>query len=360
MTNAAFYAQKLMANHQLVDGQIVLELDGLRIGVRSNTSALLEKLGMYFSHVLGAGPADLEVLALQSAAMDLGVEFVDWHREPGKTGRKDTYVNLADGRLHRKARTGMIFLQSDQHRIAVGPCLENDNQVINFINALYMSHLQQDGALICHASGLTMNWQCLGMAGLSGGGKSTLMLHMLAHQGVRYLTNDRLFLKREADEVRAIGIPKLPRINPGTIVHNETLLPLLSEQRRKELLALPQQELWALEEKYDVDVQDIYGDDKFASNAVLAAFLILNWSLDSTEPCTIEQVDLSARRELLGAIMKSPGPFYQLKDGSFYGDENELVPSTYLEMLEGVPIFEARGAVDFEQAVRFGLDQLKD
>lgn len=360
MTNAAFYAQKLIADHQLVDGQIVLELDGLRIGVRANTNALLEKLGMYFSHVLGAGPADIEVLALQSDALDLGVEFTDWHREPGKTGRKDTYVNLPDGRLHRKARTGMIFLQSDAHHIAAGPCLENDNQVINFINALYMSHLQQNGALICHASGLTMNWQCLGMAGFSGGGKSTLMLHMLAEQGVRYLTNDRLFLQREADEVKAMGIPKLPRINPGTIVHNETLMPMLSEQRREELLALAPQELWALEEKYDVDVEDIYGEDKIASNAVLAAFLILNWSLDSTEPCTIEQVDLSARRELLDAVMKSPGPFYQFKDGSFYGDENELSFDAYLEMLADIPIFEARGGVDFEQAARFGLDQLKD
>jgi len=360
VTNAAYYAQKISADHQLVDGQIVLELDGLHIGVRANTSALLEKLGMYFSHVLGAGPADIEVLALQSDALDLGVEFTDWHREPGKTGRKDTYVNLPDGRLHRKARTGMIFLQSDAHRIAVGPCLENDNQVINFINALYMSHLQQNGALICHASGLTMNWQCLGMAGFSGGGKSTLMLHMLAEQGVRYLTNDRLFLQREADEVRAMGIPKLPRINPGTIVHNETLMPMLSAQRREELLALAPQELWALEEKYDVDVEDIYGEDKFAPSTGLAAFLILNWNLDSSQPCTIEQVDLSVRRELLDAIMKSPGPFYQFKDGSFNGDENELSPDAYLEMLAGVPIFEASGGVDFEQAARFGLDRLKD
>jgi len=134
VTNADDYAQILLADQDVVDGQAILELDGLRIAVRSNSTALLEKLGMYFSHVLGAGPADVEVLAIERDALDLDVEFVDWHRELGTSGRNDTYVNVSGGRLHRCANTEMIFLQSDSHSIAAGPCLANDHQVIDFIN----------------------------------------------------------------------------------------------------------------------------------------------------------------------------------------------------------------------------------
>jgi|GEM_PF-3698129 len=45
--------------------------------------------------------------------------------------------------------------------------------------------------------------------------------HRLDRDGVSYLTNDRLFVRSSPDGVEAVGIPKLPRINPpGTIVRN--------------------------------------------------------------------------------------------------------------------------------------------
>jgi len=61
-------------------------------------------------------------------------DFKDWTREFGKSGRKDSYVDIEDARLIHKVRTGMVFLQSSDQKIAAGPCLQNDNQVINFIN----------------------------------------------------------------------------------------------------------------------------------------------------------------------------------------------------------------------------------
>ena len=110
----------------------------------------------------------LEVrLVLSATGFDFGgahdgPEFIDWAREPGKTGRKDSYLDLDGGRLVRKVRTGMVFLQSAGERIAAGPCLRYDNQVINFINAQYMNWLQNQGWLICHASGLVTGGRCLG------------------------------------------------------------------------------------------------------------------------------------------------------------------------------------------------------
>lgn len=360
MTNANTYAQHWLTDHPLVDGRVVLNLGGFRIAVRSNSTAVLEKLGVYFAHTLDVGDADIEVVAIETPALELDLNWLDWAREPGKTGRKDAYVDVMDGRLVKKIRTGMVFLQSAGQRFAVGPCLQNDNQVINFINAQYMTWLQHNRALMCHASGLVVDGRCVAMAGFSGGGKSTLMLHMLGEDGVRYLTNDRLFLDREMETVRARGIAKLPRINPGTIVHNDALKAMLSPAREAELLALPQTELWHLEEKYDVDIEALYGPDKIQTQADLAAFLILNWRPGGDQGCQIEPIDLAARPELLErAIMKSPGPFYQLEDGGFFQDTTALDRAAYLHMLADVPIFEVTGRVDFAHAARFCLNQVR-
>ncbi|WP_417783662.1 HprK-related kinase B [Terasakiella pusilla] len=355
ITTAQQAAEALIGNAQVNEGRLVLDLDGYKIEVQSNSQELLEQLGRYFAHTLGAGEPDCRIIAIEGPAPDLGLPFVDWKREAGKSGRKDAFYDLTDGRLILKVRTGMVFLQSRDHLIASGPSLANDNQIINYINAQYMNKLQQDEALICHASGLVRDGACLGMAGFSGGGKSTLMLKMLEEQGLSYLTNDRLFLK----DGRAIGIPKLPRINPGTILNNETLRPILSDERAAELQALPIEELWHLEEKYDVFVEDVYGEEKITPSAKLGAFLILNWQREGTKPLSIDQVDLSARPELLHkAIMKSPGPFYQYADGSFFADTTDLDPVPYLEALQDVPIYEASGTIDFDAAARFCLKEL--
>ncbi|MDQ6996079.1 MAG: hypothetical protein Q9M82_01285, partial [Mariprofundus sp.] len=135
-----------------------LQLPDLRIAVRSNSEALLNVLGAYFHPIaVVAGVAgdaagntaddtdSIEVVAWERPAPDLKIDWRDWPREAGKTGRKDTFVDL-DGddqaqsaRLIYKVRTGMVFLQSMTHRIAAGPCLSNANQVINFINNQHMN-----------------------------------------------------------------------------------------------------------------------------------------------------------------------------------------------------------------------------
>lgn len=332
----------------LCEGSLALDCAGCVLRLRSNSEKLLEHLGNYFAHlVCDAENSDLEIIAIESPMVDLNNEFLDWKREPVKRGRKDAYLDLPAGRLVKKVRTGMLFLQSEPYRIAAGPCLENDNQVINFINAQYMNWLQQRGWLICHASGLVRQGKTLAMAGLSGGGKSTLMLQLLEQEDVDYLTNDRLFIHQQAEGVEARGIPKLPRINPGTIVHNSRLQALLPEKRRAELLALPPQELWELEEKYDVDVEALYGAGRIVPQAPLSAFLVLNWQRESAQPLQLRRVELEQRRDLLSAIMKSPGPFYQYADGRFFQDTTELDERTYLQLLASIPIYEASGRIDF-------------
>jgi len=347
-------------------GDAVLTSDALHLGLgdctlrlRSNSTALIDRLADYFSHVaIAPRDADLEIVAVERDAPDLDAAYIDWAREPGKTGRKDSYLDLVGARLVRKLRTGMVFLQGTADKIAAGPCLRYENQVINFINAQYMNWLQNRDWLICHASGLVHDGRCLAIAGFSGGGKSTLMLRMMDDPGVSYLTNDRLFIRPSGGFTEAVGIPKLPRINPGTIVHNPALHSLLTAQQRDAFLAMPPDQLWTLEDKYDVHLDTIYGPGRISERANLSAFLVLNWKQNTSEPLKVERVNLDERRELLAAIMKSPGPFYQFADGHFFNDTLVLDQAAYLKSLDDIDIFEASGGVDFDALTRHCLDEL--
>jgi HprK-related kinase B len=252
----------------------------------------------------------------------------------------------------------MIFLQSAAHKIAIGACLENDNQVINFINAQYMTWLQHRNWLICHASAVAANGRALAISAFSGGGKSTLMLHLLDHGEFSYLTNDRLFIRKQSDKVYSTGIPKLPRINPGTIVNNAKLASLISKQLRNRYLNMPVEQLWELEEKYDVDIEKTYGKGRIAETAKLSSLLVLNWQRKSDMPLTVKRVDLKQREDLLSAIMKSPGPFYQYPSGRFITDTEFPDTRNYLDTLDKTPIYEASGRVDFPVLASICKEQL--
>ncbi len=341
-------ATELFQGEALVSGKLCLDLGECSLMVRSNSKELLATLRAYFSHlVTELENADLEVIAIQSENLELAYEFIDWKRATGKSGRKDALFELNNGRLIKKVRTGMIFLQSEPYKIAVGDCLSNDNQVINFINAQYMTWLQHRQWLICHAAGVVYNNKSLAMAGFSGGGKSALMLHLLDHPEINYLTNDRLFIQREENQVNALGIAKLPRINPGTIINNPRLTALLSEEKSQEYASLAMAELWDLEEKYDVDINAVYGENRITHKAPLSAFIILNWRHDSDEILEVNQVEISERSDLLAAVMKSAGSFYQYPDGSFLSDEKSLNPELYIKLLKEVAVYEVKGKVDF-------------
>ena len=347
-TTVSSIATQLKKGQRLVDDSLCLAPGGCTIRLRSNSALLLKTLKAYFSHVvIDPVEAEIDLVAIDSEPLDLGVTLTDWPREPGKQGRKDAVLELSGGRLILKVRTGMLFLQSESERIAAGPCLQYDNQLINFINAQYMNWLQHRQWLICHAAGLVYRGHALAFAGFSGGGKSTLMLHLLGCDGFSYLTNDRLFIRSSGQTVEAAGIPKLPRINPGTIVHNSRLHSLLSEQQRERLLKLPDDELWELEEKYDVLVESLYGVDRIVQQAPLKVLFILNWQRESRQPVDIHRVELNGRRELLGAIMKSPGPFYQYADGHFHQSNTPFNEAAYLALLDRVTVYEVTGGVDF-------------
>ncbi|MET1412478.1 HprK-related kinase B [Roseibium sp. HPY-6] len=336
-----------------------LSVGGYVLEIRCTSNELLAELLRYFQHVITA-PAEPDriVHVLGPVELPFAVSFADWAREPGKTGRKDAIADLENGRLIRKVRTGVQFLQTPDWSIAFGPTENNPNQVINFINTQILNHFQRQGWVACHAAAVRTGGKGLAISGLSGGGKSTTMLRLMEVAGTQYVTNDRLLVRQDNTVTNALGIPKLPRINPGTIVTNERLSGLIDEEREEELKNLEPDELWHLEEKYDLFIDDIYGPGRISHDAHLTDFWVLNWSRDSDAPTVVSKISLNDRPDLLAAIMKSPGPFYQTSEGPFWTDRSPLETSAYLSALKDIQVWEVTGQIDFDALFDAGTELL--
>ena len=338
---------------------VFLTVGGFVVEVRCTSGVLLAELLRYFQHVISA-PAtpDMTVHVLGEADLPFSVDYTDWAREPGKTGRKDAICDLDTGRMVLKVRTGVQFLQAPDWAIAFGPTETYPNQVINFVNTQILNHFQREGWVACHAAAVRTPNMGLAISGLSGGGKSTTMLRLMEIAGTQYVTNDRLLVRKADGHTDALGIPKLPRINPGTIVTNARLAGLIDEEREEELRNMEPDELWHLEEKYDLFIDDIYGPGRISHDAKLTDFWVLNWSRDSAAPTEVNKVLLAERPDLLSAIVKSPGPFFQSPGGVFWTDRSELDAASYLHALDGVQVWEVTGQIDFDALFDAGAELL--
>lgn len=331
---------------------LALHFHVVAIRVHSNNEGLIDQLSRYF-HDIDQRPVDeeecLDIQVIQHEPLDLTEPFTDWAREAGKAGKKDSFVDLdGQARLLRKVKTGMVFYQSLTRLAAIGPALANISQVINFVLTQVMTRLQWQGKLICHAAAVTCRQKSLVLAGFSGKGKSTLMLRLLELPGVAFTSNDRVFVGQ--GEVH--GVAKMPRINPGTVVGNTRLHSLLGPEKLQAFQAMPQHALWTIEEKVDVPVTQLYGPDKRQYSGQLAGLVLINWNPLSKEAARLEQIDLAARPDLLPAIQKSPGPFYQTADGNFLSTPTAPSGRNYLKAFENSPVFELSGGADFTSAAK--------
>ena len=166
------------------------------VRVAANRDAVADALAHYFKpFVVDARSQDIDISVHEAPCPDLPASFIQKALEPGKTKVKEAYADIENGRIVRKLLTGMVFIFNQHSHAAVGPCLDNLNQVVNFINNRFIQWRLCRGGLLGHAAGIAMAGRGLAMAGFSGAGKSTLALHLMSREAT-FVSNDRVMVAR--------------------------------------------------------------------------------------------------------------------------------------------------------------------
>lgn len=337
--------RSLEPRHPVID-EMVLTFGAWSVRVQSSCEELLRRLREYYHPYLGlAGDATVTVKVIECDPPAFDAEFVPRAREQADRKIKEEYLDLADGRVVRKRLTGVVLMFGGELHVAAGPCRANLNQVINFINSRYIEWLLGQGGMILHAAAVADGDHGIALSGFSSAGKSTLALHLMG-QGYAFVSNDRLVVRRERCKLRMFGLPKLPRVNPGTIIHNPRLHGLISESDRRRYEAMTAEELWQLEKKHDVFIDRCFDQGVQRLSARMKALVVLCWR-HGGGAARIERVDLSAREDLWPVFRKSVGLFHDPAKGC----PSSYAFRDYVALVGDCPVVEVSGGVDFERAV---------
>lgn len=354
MVQDLFDQTQLMAAQESCQFERRFVFADLAVTVKSNDAAMLEELELYYKSYQDDTGVQVEkvLYAVEQPVVGDELDWLEVPREVGKQGRKEGYLDAPEGgRWIKKFKTGLTLLQDQSAPLVLGPCSRNLAQIINFINNQFLNFYLGQDYMLGHAAAFSRGGQVTAIAAGSGGGKSTMMLRCLELETRHFLTNDRLLFKRVGNEVRAVGLAKLPRVNPGTLLHSERLKHILLPERQAQLEQMPQSELWGLEEKYDVQIEDEYGPGRVTLAGQLKNLVMLDWSLDASEPTALKEVNLETEADKIDGLRKRPGPFYQDAQGAFCQDLSEIAAmADYVDTLAPVNVYCLTGKIDFDRA----------
>jgi HprK-related kinase B len=255
---------------------------------------------------------------------------------------KEAVCEVRGGRLVRKLATGVLMGLGRRDAFAIGDLVRHLNQGINLVNNRYAKAVLRRGHLLLHASAVVRDGRAVALAGPPGAGKSTAALHLVEH-GFRFVSNDRLLVRSHASGVEALGYPKQPRVNPGTLLHHPRLRALLEPADRAALGSLPPAELWKLERKCDVDLEAIYGEGTVTLAAGLAALIVLTWRPAGTG-LTVRRLDRSEALACLPLVRKDLGVF-DLDRRRREDAVREVL--AYSALFARIVVLEVSGRVDF-------------
>jgi HprK-related kinase B len=317
-----------------------LSIADVPIRVETNDVRVWTALRVYYDPwVVPAAPEGAAVVRLvHDGSVTPPDGFTDVVRAEGRKVKEA--VREGDGeRLVLKRTTGVLMGVRPGRTWATGDLAANLNQAINLVNHCYARAVLARGHLLLHASGVSWNGRAAALAGPPGAGKSTAALH-LVEAGFRFLSNDRVLARPLEDRVEALGYPKQPRVNPGTLLSHPRLRRRLRPEERRALEALPPAELWELERKSDVDLDAIYVKGTMDLRGDLRALVLLRW--------TREGAGLQVRRLRLAQALAAV-PLVHKDLGVFDVDRPLGVPPPapdprrYAELLARIAVIEVRG-----------------
>jgi HprK-related kinase B len=226
---------------------------------------------------------------------------------------KDAFLDLPTGRFVRKMRSGVtISIQEDSWSsiwTMRGPVNRNFSQVVNIIGNIYGLHIMDRGGSMIHASTICDDeGRAIAIMGQSGVGKSSVAVRLM-ELGFDFISNDRVILEPPMvdNSVMAHGLPRLPRVNPGTLLDGENTRIILDATARDRYGALPREELWRVKEKYDLEVDRVLGRRWLLSGQLKAA-LVLNWRHED-EGLRLQRLNSSQALTELKQVSKSFGVF---------------------------------------------------
>jgi HprK-related kinase B len=314
--------------------------------VRSNSELMIEKLRdiyRYFVNAAAAGSGSVMTI-VDAVAPELGLTSARSSAE-GEEDSDDDFCDLADGRVVWRRSKGILFASGEGIELAILPCAKHGDKVVNFINTRYIQwHLHRSGVL-AHASSVTNGQRGLLLAGAASAGKTTLAFRLL-DQGVRLVGKDNVIVRYEASGLRMYGTPSPPRVNSGTALRNARLRSILDAKYAAKLERLSREELWAIDKKHPVFIEELYGPNKTGMDGPVDGIVVLNWRHQAA-PTDINRVEFKDRPDLLEILMKSRGRFYRRRAES----DHEPDAETYLQLLGNCPVYEVTGGIDFEQVV---------
>ncbi len=309
------------------------------IRVETNDLRVWTALRLYYNPWVApaTGPDAAVVRLVHDGSVTPPDGFADVVRADGKKVKEA--VREGDGeRLILKRTTGVLMGVRPGRAWAIGDLAGNLNQAINLVNHCYARAVLARGHLLLHASAVSWNGRAAALAGPPGAGKSTAALH-LVEAGYRFLSNDRVLARPLEDRVEALGYPKQPRVNPGTLLSHPRLRRRLTPDERRALETMPPGELWDLERKSDVDLDTIYVKGTIELRGDLKALVLLRWTRDGAG-LQIRRLRLAQALAAVPLVHKDLGVFDVDRP---LGSAAPPDPRRYAELFSRIAVLEVRG-----------------
>jgi HprK-related kinase B len=336
-----------LSPESLVEGietphSLSLRFADVPILVKTNDPEVRARLSSYFGAYVGSGSSPMAEVRLVQGSVPIPSGFADLAREGGRRPKEATR-EVAGGRLILKRATGVLMGLWPGGAFAAGDILANLNQGINLVNSCYATVVLRRGHVLLHASAVSRDQRTAVLAGPPGAGKSTSALH-LVEAGFHCLSNDRVLAKPMPDMVEALGYPKQPRVNPGTLLGHPRLSALLEPADRAALGALPARDLWELERKSDVDLDRIYGPGTVDLRGRMEALVLLKWRRDGLE-LDVRRLSVDEALAALPLVYKNLGAFdLDRAPGATMTDAER---EAFRALFGRVAVVEVTGGVDF-------------